>query len=119
MGEDEPVRSDPDGHHGVDVLPRVEVGDDLDPPAATGNILELLPDSLAVEPGETGELQLLYTDPITGGPPVDMTWSPGPSWGVEEVLVADLDLDMVRQVRNEWQFYRDRRPAAYGEIVAP
>jgi len=37
----------------------------------------------------------------------------------EEVLVADLDLDLVRTVRNEWQFYRDRRPDAYGEIVAP
>jgi beta-ureidopropionase len=37
----------------------------------------------------------------------------------EEVLVADLDLDLVRQVRNEWQFYRDRRPDAYGDIVAP
>jgi len=37
----------------------------------------------------------------------------------EEVLVADLDLDLVREVRNEWQFYRDRRPDAYGEIVAP
>ena len=35
----------------------------------------------------------------------------------EEVLVADLDLDLVRQVRNEWQFYRDRRPDAYGKIV--
>lgn len=37
----------------------------------------------------------------------------------EEVLVADLDLDLVREVRNEWQFYRDRRPDAYAEIVAP
>ncbi|HBY94600.1 MAG TPA: acyltransferase [Chloroflexi bacterium] len=37
----------------------------------------------------------------------------------EELLVADLDMDMVRQVRNVWQFYRDRRPDAYAEIVAP
>lgn len=36
----------------------------------------------------------------------------------EEVLVADLDLDLIRQVRNEWQFYRDRRPDAYAEIVS-
>jgi len=35
----------------------------------------------------------------------------------EEVLVADLDLDLVREVRNAWQFYRDRRPDAYGKIV--
>lgn len=37
----------------------------------------------------------------------------------EELLVADLDMDMVRQVRNVWQFYRDRRPDAYAELVAP
>jgi beta-ureidopropionase len=37
----------------------------------------------------------------------------------EEVLVADLDLDQIREVRNTWQFYRDRRPDAYGDIVAP
>lgn len=37
----------------------------------------------------------------------------------EELLVRDLDLDLVRQVRNDWQFYRDRRPEAYGVITAP
>ena len=35
----------------------------------------------------------------------------------EEVLVADLDLDKNREVRNVWQFYRDRRPDQYGPIV--
>ena len=28
----------------------------------------------------------------------------------DEVLVADLDLDEIREVRNTWQFFRDRRP---------
>ena len=37
----------------------------------------------------------------------------------DEVVVADLDLDMIREVRNVWQFYRDRRPEMYGEIVEP
>lgn len=37
----------------------------------------------------------------------------------EEVLVRDLDLDLIRQVRNEWQFYRDRRPDSYTAITAP
>ena len=36
----------------------------------------------------------------------------------EEVLVADLDLEKNREVRNVWQFYRDRRPDQYGPIVA-
>jgi N-carbamoylputrescine amidase len=37
----------------------------------------------------------------------------------EELIVRDLDLDLIRQVRDVWQFYRDRRPDAYGDIVAP
>ncbi len=37
----------------------------------------------------------------------------------EELIVRDLDLDLIREVRNVWQFYRDRRPEAYGKIVAP
>jgi len=36
----------------------------------------------------------------------------------EELLVRDLDMDLVRQVRNTWQFYRDRRPEMYGDICA-
>ncbi len=36
----------------------------------------------------------------------------------DELIVADLDMDMIREVRNTWQFFRDRRPDAYGQIVA-
>ena len=36
----------------------------------------------------------------------------------DDVLVADLDLDEIREVRNTWQFFRDRRPETYGELVA-
>ena len=36
----------------------------------------------------------------------------------DEIVVADLDLDMIREVRNVWQFYRDRRPETYGGLVA-
>lgn len=35
----------------------------------------------------------------------------------DDVVVADLNLDMIREVRNTWQFFRDRRPESYGEIV--
>jgi beta-ureidopropionase len=31
----------------------------------------------------------------------------------DEVLVADLDLDQIAEVRKVWQFYRDRRPETY------
>ena len=37
----------------------------------------------------------------------------------DEVVVADLDLDEIREVRGIWQFYRDRRPDAYGDLTAP
>jgi N-carbamoylputrescine amidase len=37
----------------------------------------------------------------------------------DDVVVADLDLDLIREVRNTWQFYRDRRPETYGQITAP
>lgn len=37
----------------------------------------------------------------------------------DDIVVADLDLDMIREVRNTWQFYRDRRPETYAEITAP
>ena len=36
----------------------------------------------------------------------------------DELIVADLDLDKIREVRNTWQFFRDRRPDAYDQIVA-
>jgi beta-ureidopropionase len=37
----------------------------------------------------------------------------------DEVVVADLDLDVIDEVRKTWQFYRDRRPDAYHELVRP
>ncbi len=36
----------------------------------------------------------------------------------DDVLVVELDLDLIREVRNTWQFYRDRRPETYGAITA-
>ena len=35
----------------------------------------------------------------------------------DEVIVADLDLDEIRDVRTTWQFFRDRRPETYEELV--
>lgn len=34
----------------------------------------------------------------------------------DELITADLDLNEIREVRNTWQFYRDRRPETYREI---
>jgi len=35
----------------------------------------------------------------------------------DEVLVTDLDLDQIKQVRQTWQFFRDRRPESYEDLV--
>jgi beta-ureidopropionase len=35
----------------------------------------------------------------------------------DELIVADLDLGLIDEVRQTWQFFRDRRPEAYEEIV--
>ena len=37
----------------------------------------------------------------------------------DAVVVADLNLDMIEEVRSVWAFYRDRRPDAYGPLVEP
>jgi beta-ureidopropionase len=37
----------------------------------------------------------------------------------DAVVAADLNLDLIAEVRSVWQFYRDRRPDAYGPLVAP
>jgi len=35
----------------------------------------------------------------------------------DELVVAELDLSMIEEVRRTWQFFRDRRPDAYGPLV--
>jgi beta-ureidopropionase len=35
----------------------------------------------------------------------------------DELVIAELNLDMIEEVRRTWQFFRDRRPDAYGPLV--
>ena len=35
----------------------------------------------------------------------------------DELLISGFDLDMIEEVRNTWQFFRDRRPETYGKLV--
>ena len=35
----------------------------------------------------------------------------------DELITADLNLDLIEEVRRVWQFYRDRRPETYGDMV--
>ena len=34
-----------------------------------------------------------------------------------ELIVRELDMDRIKEVRDGWAFYRDRRPDAYDELV--
>ncbi|MGF9699713.1 nitrilase-related carbon-nitrogen hydrolase [Paenibacillus sp. MABNR03] len=35
----------------------------------------------------------------------------------DEVVIGEMDTEMIREVRNVWQFYRDRRPETYEHLV--
>lgn len=35
----------------------------------------------------------------------------------DELIIHDMDMDLVKEVRNTWQFFRDRRPSTYGPLV--
>jgi N-carbamoylputrescine amidase len=35
----------------------------------------------------------------------------------DEIVIADIDLSMIDEVRSTWQFFRDRRPEAYDELT--
>ncbi|MDX1509008.1 MAG: nitrilase-related carbon-nitrogen hydrolase [Woeseiaceae bacterium] len=39
------------------------------------------------------------------------------SYDKDELLVHEIDLDKVREIRNIWQFFRDRRPDLYGGLT--
>lgn len=36
----------------------------------------------------------------------------------DEVVIGDADLDLIREVRETWQFFRDRRPETYQSLTA-
>jgi N-carbamoylputrescine amidase len=35
----------------------------------------------------------------------------------DEVVIADLDLELIREVRGGWQFFRDLRPDMYTDLT--
>ena len=44
-------------------------------------------------------------------------WYPHEPWS--EVVLRDLDMGLLEEVRHLWQFYRDRRPDSYGPLAQP
>ncbi|MEW6608231.1 MAG: nitrilase-related carbon-nitrogen hydrolase [bacterium] len=37
----------------------------------------------------------------------------------DEILIADIDLDLIKETRNIWTFYANRRPETYKEVINP
>ncbi|MFH1733960.1 MAG: nitrilase-related carbon-nitrogen hydrolase, partial [bacterium] len=35
----------------------------------------------------------------------------------DEIITAEMDLDLIKEVRNTWQFFRDRRPESYDQVI--
>ncbi|MCZ6859330.1 MAG: acyltransferase [Alphaproteobacteria bacterium] len=35
----------------------------------------------------------------------------------DELVVHEMDFDIIREIRDKWQFYRDRRPETYGSLT--
>jgi hypothetical protein len=74
-----------DGFGASTVIPG---GDELDPPAESLSSLELLPASITLSPGEWVQFRAYYTDPVSGGYPVEITSEPDLASGVGDPLVA-------------------------------
>jgi N-carbamoylputrescine amidase len=90
------------------------------PAAAVANGLFVLqPNRVGREDNEYGELAVdFYGTSQVIDPRGNFVGERG-SGTEEEVMIRDLDMDMVRQMRDDWQFFRDRRPDSYTSIPKP
>ncbi|CAA9299502.1 MAG: N-carbamoylputrescine amidase / Aliphatic amidase AmiE, partial [uncultured Friedmanniella sp.] len=87
--------------------------------AAANGYFVAAPNRVGREDNEYGDLAVSFYGSSQFVDPQGNLVGPMGSSETEEVLVRDLDLDLVRQVRNAWQFYRDRRPESYTSITKP
>jgi N-carbamoylputrescine amidase len=74
---------------------------------------------VGTEDNEYGELAVTFYGSSQFVDPQGNLVGPMGSSEHEDLVIRDLDLDMIRQVRNAWQFYRDRRPESYTAIPQP
>lgn len=87
--------------------------------AAANGYFVCVPNRVGMETEEFGEDAVdFYGSSYIADPRGNFVGEMAPS-DDEALLIRTIDLDLIRQVRYDWQFYRDRRPDAYGPIVAP
>lgn len=87
--------------------------------AAANGYFVAAPNRVGSEENEFGDLAVTFYGSSQFVDPRGNLVGPMGSADHEELLVRDLDLDLIRQVRNDWQFYRDRRPESYSTITVP
>lgn len=89
--------------------------------ASTGanGYLVLAPNRVGREDNECGDLAVdFYSSSKILDPRGNYVGALG-STEHEELLVRDLNMDLVQEMRDDWQFYRDRRPDSYTSIAKP
>ncbi|MGI3786785.1 MAG: nitrilase-related carbon-nitrogen hydrolase, partial [Janthinobacterium lividum] len=87
--------------------------------AAANGYFVAAPNRVGREDNEYGDAAVTFYGSSQFVDPHGNLVGPMGSQETEEVVIRDLDLDMVRRVRNDWQFYRDRRPETYTSTVKP
>ena len=87
--------------------------------AAANGYFVAAPNRVGTEDNEYGELAVTFYGTSQFADPQGNFVGERGSSEHEDMVIRDLDLDMIRQVRNQWQFYRDRRPDSYEAITKP
>ena len=87
--------------------------------AAANGYFVAAPNRVGREDNEYGELAVSFYGSSQFVDPQGNLIGPMGSGTDEEIVIRDLDLNLIREVRNAWQFYRDRRPDSYTAITRP
>ncbi|WP_147104511.1 nitrilase-related carbon-nitrogen hydrolase [Nesterenkonia populi] len=87
--------------------------------AAANGYFVVVPNRVGKEDNEYGEKAVsFYGTSYVADPRGNFVGETGSSEH-EELLIRDIDKEQIREVRDSWQFYRDRRPDTYSAITAP
>ena len=94
---------------------------EIEQPAAAGanGYFVAAPNRVGTEDNEYGDLAVTFYGNSQFVDPQGNVMGGYGSGDSEEIVIRDLDMDMIRQVRDDWQFYRDRRPESYTSIPRP
>jgi len=87
--------------------------------AAANGYFVAVPNRVGAETGEFGEDAVPFYGTSYIADPMGNFVGERASSEKPELLIRDLDMDLIRKARTDWQFYRDRRPDSYGDLVRP